>query len=191
MLRLRASRKTRLVSMIDGSVPTVPPGAEAPQPTYEISRPTAADIPRLLELWQGQYDYHHQHVDPVYYAPFTDELRARVEADLPSLVEADEPHVLVAREGDNILGFITFEQDEDTYYDANIKQYGVLKEAFVTERARSQGIGEALVHKAEDHFRDKGINHIMIQCSSENKPALALYERLGYIVRQKLLYKEL
>ena len=48
-----------------------------------------------------------------------------------------------------------------------------------------------LVAVAEKHFNDKGVNNIMIQCSSFNKTALAVYKSLGYMSRQELLYKKL
>lgn len=171
--------------------PNQPPAQEAPAPPRpEVVRPNVEDIPDLLDLWQQQYDYHHD-LDPAYYVPFTDELRVQLEADLLEMIEAEESHILVAKDGTSVLGFITFGRDQDDYYDANIRDYGVLKELLVTEGARGRGVGRELVTTVEEHFRAQGVSDIMIQCSSFNANALAVYNAMGYTIRQELLYKKL
>jgi GNAT superfamily N-acetyltransferase len=45
---------------------------------------------------------------------------------------------------------------------------------------RSQGIGTALVHVAEDLVRSRGHSAVAIGVDEENLRAAALYERLGY-----------
>jgi GNAT superfamily N-acetyltransferase len=164
--------------------------AEAPfSEDYEVGRPTLEDIPRLLELWKEQYDYHNA-MDPEYYVPFSDELRSRLESDLPEAIEGEEPHIFVAREGESILGFITFSREHDDYYDAQITDFGVLKEVLVAETARSKGVGQRLVKSAEDYFTGIGVSNIMIQCSTFNPRTLDIYQKAGYVSRQTLLYKK-
>ena len=154
---------------------------------YEIVRPTPEDMPRLLELWKGQYDYHHN-LDPDYFAPYDQETAER---ELQKAIEGDEPHIFVAREGMTLVGFITFGSERNDYPDANIRQFGELKELFVTQDARGQGIAKALIANAENHFRAEGLDHIGVHASPFNKPALALYEKQGYVPRQQILYKPL
>ncbi len=167
------------------------PPPEAPRPaSHEIIKPTAEDIPQLLELWKQQYDFHHN-IDPEYYAPFTDELRVTLEADLRALIEAEDPHILVAKNGEAVDGFITFGRETDAYYDANIRDYGVLKEILVTFDSRGSGLGRKLITAVEDSFREQGVPDMMIQCSSFNPNALAVYNAMGYTTRQELLYKKL
>ncbi len=61
------------------------------------------------------------------------------------MIEAEDRHILVARDGATIQGFITFGGEVDDYHDANITDYGVLKEVLVAEGTRGRGIGRKLV----------------------------------------------
>jgi GNAT superfamily N-acetyltransferase len=156
----------------------------------QISVAKSEDLPRVIELWKEQYDYHYN-LDPTYYAPFTDDMGKKVQADLLKTLEEPEQHLLIAKYANEIIGFITFGADEDTYYDANITKYGVVKEVLVTGEFRGRGVGAALINEVEKHFSGLGIKNMMIQCSSFNGNALAVYDKLGYKEHQKLLYKEI
>lgn len=90
-----------------------------------------------------------------------------------------------------MIGFITFEINSESYFDTNLKKFGVVSELFVKENARGKGIGKKLMQEAEKYFARKGLNTVKIQCSTLNKHALNFYEKSGYINRQTLLYKEL
>lgn len=48
------------------------------------------------------------------------------------------------------------------------------------ERLRSQGIGTALIHAAEDLARERGIMTVGLGVAKDNPRAAALYVRLGY-----------
>lgn len=157
---------------------------------YEIAKPTIKDIPQILKLWKEQYDYHHK-LDPIYYVPYSEELGEKVRIYLERIIQGDDQHILVARDGANLVGFITFDIGETSYFDANITKYGELKEVLVTESARGTGIGGELVKTMEKHFQDLDLPYVIIQCSSFNKTALAIYQKMGYTPRQELLYKSL
>ena len=155
-----------------------------------ISAPTLEDLQELLKLWKQQYDFHHD-LDPEYYIAFSDDLRIEAEKELQDLISSEIPKILISKDGTKINGFITFNEEKDQYFDALISEYGALKELFVAKDTRGKGVGKNLVAVAEKHFKDKGVNNIMIQCSSFNKTALAVYKSLGYMSRQELLYKKL
>ncbi|MDO0931532.1 GNAT family N-acetyltransferase [Streptomyces sp. DG2A-72] len=50
----------------------------------------------------------------------------------------------------------------------------------VSEELRSQGIGTALIHAAEERVRERGITVVGIGVAKDNPRAAALYTRLGY-----------
>lgn len=168
-----------------------PTAGETPRLTYEIGRPTIEDIPRLLELYEEQYVLHHEDIDSVYYAPFTDEVRSAIKADLHAKLQEEEPHVFVARKEGTIIGFISFGMGENNYPDANIKKFGEIKEVLVTDRARSKRVGDALLEKTEAHFREMGMPYTALECSALNERALSFYARQRYIARQIVHYKSL
>ena len=157
--------------------------------SYKIDKPTLADLPQLLQLWEEQDKFHNQ-LDPDYYVPY-ETRRTEIEGEFPKLIQEDDPHIFVAREGDKVVGFINFGKEHEPYSDTKIKEFGELKELIVTEASQNKGIGAALITAVEDYFREQGILDMKIQCSSFNKTALALYEKRGYISRQVLLFKRL
>lgn len=159
-------------------------------PNMEIAKPTLADIPALLELWRGQYEYHHS-LDNIYYAPYSDELRKTFEEYLTAAINEDTTHVLIARHEEKIAGFITFTEDEESYFDTNIKKFGLVIEVYVSDESRGHGVGKRLMEAAEDFFRSKGLTDVKLACSSFNKNTLDFYEHIGYVDRQRILFKKL
>jgi ribosomal protein S18 acetylase RimI-like enzyme len=62
---------------------------------------------------------------------------------------------------------------------------------YVAPTHRRQGIGSALMAKAEDWAKKRGDRQIGLQVFQHNQPALHLYERLGYKVQSLWLTKSL
>jgi len=61
----------------------------------------------------------------------------------------------------------------------------------VAETYRRRGIGERLLHYAEEETRARGISHLALMVTEENAPARRLYERLGFVTERRLLCKQL
>jgi GNAT superfamily N-acetyltransferase len=55
-----------------------------------------------------------------------------------------------------------------------------LEDVFVEDSARGTGLGEALVRAAVERARERGAKRIELDVNQENKPAAALYEKLGF-----------
>jgi ribosomal-protein-alanine N-acetyltransferase len=51
---------------------------------------------------------------------------------------------------------------------------------------RRQGLARLLLLNIEETFRARGINTIRLEVRVENRPAITLYEDLGYVVVQRL-----
>lgn len=156
----------------------------------EITKPTLADIEALLGLWKDQCDYHFG-LDSAYYVPSSPELSEEFRAYLQKAIAANEPHILVAKQAGNIVGFITFEEGRADYFDTAITKYGEVIELHVKQDLRRGGVGAALMAAAEKFFKEHGIAQLKIQCSSFNDMALSFYHKNGYTDRQILLFKDL
>lgn len=156
-----------------------------------IVKPSPKDIPELLGLWKSQYEYHHN-LDDAYYVPFTKDLEQKFEAYLQKAISEDDPHILIAKNDQgHIDGFITFEEDKESYFDTQIKKFGVVIELFVTDKSRQSGTGKMLMTAAEDYFRSKGLADVKLACSTFNTNALGFYDHLGYVNRQSYLFKRI
>ena len=58
-------------------------------------------------------------------------------------------------------------------------RYGYICDIFVKEEFRGKGVGKALMEKAENWLREKGIEYINLEVYSKN-PFMKFYENLGY-----------
>lgn len=155
-----------------------------------ITKPTIQDIPQLLELWRGQYRYHHG-LDNEYYVSNSEELSEKFKQYLIKSINQKEPNILVAKIDGELVGFITFEENSESYFDTKINNFGEVIELFVKEDNRSTGIGKKLMEEVEKYFSKKGLKYVKLQSSTYNKLALDFYKRIGYQNRQILLYKKI
>jgi len=64
-------------------------------------------------------------------------------------------------------------------------------ELFVREAHRGQGLGEALMARAEAHARALGVYKIELSVVAHNQAAHRFYERLGYRDRSQIMSKRL
>ena len=155
-----------------------------------ILKPTLADIPELLGLWKKQYDYHHD-IDTIYYVAYSEDLKDEFEKYLTKAINDDDPRILVAKDDAKIVGFITFKEDEESYFDTQIKKFGVVIELYVSDQSRAQGIGKALMREAENFFASKELTDVKLFCSSFNTNTLNFYSHIGYVQRQSVLFKKI
>ena len=63
---------------------------------------------------------------------------------------------------------------------AHILDEGHIMNIAVTESYRKQGVAKAIVAKMIGSARDNGINSITLEVNDANKPAIALYEKMGF-----------
>src|SRR5258708_25878959 len=150
--------------------------------TMEIVKPDLTQIPELLTLWRSQYEFHHS-LDDEYYVAFSPKLEKEFRNFLEKAINDGYPHILIAKEGQELLGFITFEEDSEEYFDTQIKKFGVVVELYVTENSRMKGVGKELMNAAERYFASKGLKHIKLASSTFNGGALDFYNTLAYVNR--------
>lgn len=154
----------------------------------KINKPDQKDIPALINLWREQYQLHND-IDPVYYVPNSSNQDKVFEKYIKKAIINDSPNILVARDNDKMIGFITFDIEENNYIDTNIKKFGEIIEIFVKKEYRKKGVGTKLIQKAEKFFINQEIKDVKIASSSFNDNASKFYDKNGYISRQILFFK--
>lgn len=95
----------------------------------------------------------------------------RHQADLPALL-ADGVRFFVARRDSKALGCMALVRSGAAK--------GELKRCFVTEEARGQGVGLALLTAAEAAARAQNMRAIQLETGNKNIAALRLYRGCGY-----------
>ena len=129
-----------------------------------------------------------------------DSVSARREDVVPEMVLSNydrlleivdsQSHVLLIAEVDGArAGFLIMLDelpDEVTGSAQGFIAYMAVDRAF-----RRHGAGKALLARAEDEARRRGLPYMSLMVTDENTPALNLYERAGYVTERRLLCKTL
>jgi GNAT superfamily N-acetyltransferase len=131
------------------------------RPSTELTRP------QLAELFTAAYED--------YYVPFqVDEARL---AQMVDVFDLDLGRSLVAWDGDTPVGL------------ANLGLRGErswLGGVGVVEPRRREGIGEQLTLALLDRARAAGARELVLEVITQNEPAIALYEKLGFRTTREL-----
>lgn len=68
---------------------------------------------------------------------------------------------------------------------------GVVYELYVDDATRGSGAGSALMDGAERWFRERGAQRVKIEAFAWNEPAIAFYQRRGYVLSDVILTRRL
>ena len=91
--------------------------------------------------------------------------------------------VVDAADGDGLDGFCWTRFHPATQGDTPEPPLGEVYVIATAKRARGRGLGRALVEVGMDHqYRVRGARQAMLWTEADNDGALALYDRLGYVV---------
>lgn len=153
-----------------------------------IGDPTPGDIDVLLDLWRAQYAFHHELDSEYYVDPEKHSLEHR--AYLEKAIAEGSPKIKVARTKEGIVGFATFDRGQETYVDTNIREFVEVKELFVAEAARRQGIAGMLMDEARSYAAAQGISHLKIQLSVNNSDAWSFYKKQGFKASQLIAFQQ-
>lgn len=156
----------------------------------KIYKPKLEQISEIIPLWEKQYIFHNE-LDDEYYVEMSPELKDKFEKHLTESIEKDSPMILVAEINEKIVGFITYEIEENDYMDTKITKYGVIVEMYVDEKYREQGIASKLMNKVEAYFKSQNLSHVEIQLSTYNTNAMKFYSAKGYENKQTFVFKKI
>jgi ribosomal protein S18 acetylase RimI-like enzyme len=104
-------------------------------------------------------------------------------AALREVVAAPLTHLLVAREGDDVLGMLTL-----VLFHIPTGVRGWIHDVVVDYAARGRGVGEALTREALGVARDAGASAVELTTRPEREAANRLYRRLGFEPRDTNCY---
>ena len=85
---------------------------------------------------------------------------------------------LVARRGDDVVGFVTFGPESERFRQDVTR--GIVHNIYVQEGYRGEGIGTALLSTAEETLVDRGVDTLSLQAMAANEAARSFYRRHGY-----------
>jgi GNAT superfamily N-acetyltransferase len=98
---------------------------------------------------------------------------------------ADGTMCLVAEQGEKLVGFAIL----NPYFPGPRLTHGLyLKELYVTDRARSKGVGEQLIQAIQALARKRGDTRVLWTTGEHNTGAQKFYDRLGMRREKKVYY---
>ncbi len=93
------------------------------------------------------------------------------------LVKDPAYYMLLARDGDNILGFVNFTTRRTIMHP---RPSGLIDELIVSRRSRSSGIGKKLVMGAINKCRELGCCEVEVSTEKSNIKARRFYKACGF-----------
>jgi ribosomal protein S18 acetylase RimI-like enzyme len=101
------------------------------------------------------------------------------EADLSAIVDSDSTSLLVARDGEAVVGTLTL-----AVFRIPTGVRAWIEDVVVDEAARGQGVGEALTLAAVELARSAGARSVELTSRPTREAANRLYRRLGFEERE-------
>ena len=89
----------------------------------------------------------------------------------------------LAIENDKAIGLIMGiikKFDDNDYLDYKCPKEGEITELIVTNKIRSNGIGQELMNKMEEYFKSAGCEYILVNVFAYNKKGIDFYDKQGY-----------
>lgn len=87
-----------------------------------------------------------------------------------------------------IMGIIT-KYDENDYLDYKCPKRGIVTELIVSSKARGNGIGQQLLNKIENYFKEKKCEYVLIEVFAYNLSGINFYNKKGYHNRMYTMIK--
>lgn len=89
-----------------------------------------------------------------------------------------------------IMGIIR-KYDESDYLDYKCPKQGEITELIISKKNRSNGVGQLLIDKIEEYFKEENCEYIIVDIFAYNDNALKFYHKKGYHPRMITSIKKL
>ena len=104
----------------------------------------------------------------------------------------DDAELFIAESKGRIMGFVRVVIRQTPEYPFLVpRRYAFIDTLVVTKPARRQGLGKALMQKAQQWAVDKKLKHIRLNVWEFNEGAIQFYEQLGYVSKTRQMWKSL
>ena len=101
--------------------------------------------------------------------------------------------IFLAIDNNKVLGIVVglINNDEIETYDFKAPKRGRITELIISTNYRKQGIGNKLLNKMENYFKEVGCKGVLLGVFSYNENAKSFYKKKGYIERTCELMKKM
>ncbi len=117
---------------------------------------------------------------------------ARNREELLAIVRQNRGQIFVAEVNAEVVGFVCVRlEHEEGEYLSSLVDYAYISDLVVLPSHRGQGYGTALLQKAEEFARQRGMTMLKIQVLVKNQPATSVYLHAGFRPYELALLKSL
>ena len=109
-------------------------------------------------------------------------------------VKNNDGKCYLAIECDKVIGLIMgtiIKFDKYDYLDYKCPKEGEITELIVTSKTRSKGVGQALINKMEEYFKNVGCEYVLVDVFAYNEIAKNFYSKNNYHNRMEVRIKKL
>lgn len=141
-----------------------------------ITAATESHIPQIVELWKEFEDFHAA-LDPFFSRK--EDGHIYFEKILSGLMKSNESLVLVAVNGDDVVGFST--ASLKTYPPVYINEsFGFIGSLSVKSGWRRKGIGEQMLGEMLDWFKSRNIERVELRVRVKNEEGYSFWKKHGF-----------
>jgi ribosomal protein S18 acetylase RimI-like enzyme len=145
-------------------------------PSISISAAQVLDIEPLNGLMFELHDEHHRDCPEF----FKTALEIEQEKSIARYLDDPECLVFVAKQNQEIVGFITGHFCELVSSVSKPIQMGSIDELYVKSDFRHQSIANKLCTTLHQRFKEYGVTQVFVEVWEFNSPAQQFYEQLGF-----------
>ena len=108
--------------------------------------------------------------------------------EAPAMLTRSDLLVLLAREGDAVLGFAEASVRHDYVNGCDTSPVAFLEGLYVRPEHRHHGVARTLVAAVEDWTQKQGLKELASDALLENSPSHAMHKALGFSETERVVY---
>ena len=143
-----------------------------------IRRATKADLPVLGRLGALLVRAHYG-FDPDRFMAPAPQIEEGYSWFLGTQLQDDDVAVFVAERGGEVLGYVYAGIEPRSWKELR-EEAGFIHDVVVDERGRRSGLAGALIQRANEWFRSRGMPRVLLWTADQNSAAQQLFTRLGF-----------
>lgn len=144
-------------------------------------------IPDICKLWL-EFMQFHRDIDVVF-TPRDGATKSFEEEYLQRLMTMEDGLVLVAMDGEKVIGFSLSEIRNTRVFE--LKKLGAIDTIAVTEGYRRRGVGEKLLSETLKWFKLRGISRVELEVAVKNRVGYSFWKKQGFNDYRHRLYKQI
>ena len=104
-----------------------------------------------------------------------------LEGDLKKIFKKKNCRIFVAKDGEKVAGYMWVSIRDNAGF-ARVKRYGRLNFAYIKKEYRGKRIFSNFIESSIKWFKQKKIKIVTLQTRPENKKALSIYKKKGFVI---------